>query len=101
MQIIISDYLHKDFSLKEAGVVTLSKVDISRDLANAKIFFSVLNNTLDLVEITNILNKKAGFIKGIIGRSIRIKHVPNIKFIYDDSFEYSEKIDRLLLKIKK
>ena len=101
VSIIISDYLHKEFSIQGAGVVTISNVKLSRDLTNAKIYFSVLSNTLSLDEITNALNKKSGLIKGIIGRSIRTKHVPNIKFIYDDSFEYSEKIDRLLSKIKK
>ena len=101
VSIIISDYLHKEFSLVGCGVITISKVRISRDITNAKIYFSVLSNTLSLDEITDALNKKAGLIKGIIGRSIRTKHVPNIKFIYDDSFEYSENINRILSKINK
>ena len=99
IKIILSDFILKGLDSPECGIVTISKVNVSRDLSNAKIYYTVINNLSSKEEISNILNKKSKFLKGIIGKQITSKHIPNITFYFDDSIEMYEKIDKMFLKI--
>ena len=99
IKIILSDFILKVFNLPEYGMVTISKINVSRDLRNAKVYYTVINNSLPKKEISNILNKKSKLLKGIIGKKITSKNIPNITFYFDDSIEVYEKIDKMFLKI--
>tara|TARA_B100000029_G_C17146528_1_gene804399 strand:- start:52 stop:411 length:360 start_codon:yes stop_codon:yes gene_type:complete len=99
IKIILSDFILKDFNLDGSGIITITKVKISNDLSNAKIFYSVINNTLSNQEVLVSLNKKARLIKGIIGKKITSKNIPNIIFYFDDSVEKYEKMDRIFIKL--
>ena len=99
IKIILSDFILKNLVLDGKGIVTITKVDISNDLSNAKIFYSVINNTLSLEELSRSLNKKSKFIKGIIGKKIRSKNIPEIKFYFDNTIELYEKMDNIFLKL--
>ncbi|MGB9720920.1 MAG: 30S ribosome-binding factor RbfA [bacterium] len=80
------------------GMVTITKVAISPDLKDAKIYFTTLGDgTNDL----NILEGAKGFIRTALAHRIRIKFIPDLKFILDESPKYGEKIDKLLNEIEK
>jgi len=95
IKIILSDFILKDFNLEGSGIITISKVNVSRDLRNAKVYFTVIDNTISNSNVTDELNKKSKFIKGIIGKIITSKNIPDIKFYFDDSIEFYDKIDRI------
>ena len=99
IKIILSDFILKDLNLPKCGIITISKVNVARDLSNAKIYYTVINNSSSKEEISNILNKKSKFLKGVIGKQITSKHIPEITFYFDDSVEVYEKIDKMFLKI--
>ncbi|MGQ9465125.1 MAG: 30S ribosome-binding factor RbfA [bacterium] len=80
------------------GMVTITKVIITPDLKEAKICFTSLgNSTNDL----SILEGAKGYIRSRLAHRIRIKFVPDLKFIIDESSKYGEKIDRLIEEINK
>ena len=95
IRIILSDFLLKDFNLEGSGIITISKVKVSNDLSNAKIFFSVIDNHISIDNLSKELNKRSKFLKGVIGKIITSKNIPDIKFYFDDSMEFYEKIDRI------
>ena len=98
-KILINDdfYLHKLTN----RVVTVTDVDISPDLKNAKIFImSSPNEISNNVLVVKELNKKSGYIKKIISKSLKIRFVPKISFFQDTSYEYSQNIDNILKKLK-
>lgn len=97
IKIILSDFILKDFNLEGSGIITISKVDVSSDLRNAKVYFSVIDNSISNENLTEELNKKSKFIKGVIGKIITSKNIPEIKFHFDDSIEFYDKIDRIFL----
>ena len=99
IKIILSDFILKNFNLEGRGIITISRVKVSNDLSNAKIFFSVIDNQISTDSLASELNKKSQFLKGILGRKIRSKNIPNLKFYFDDSIEFYEKIDRIFLKL--
>ena len=99
IRIILSDFILKSLNLKGSGIITISKVKVSRDLSNAKIFFSVIDNEISTENLSKELNKRSKFLKGLIGREITSRNIPNLVFYFDDSIEFYEKIDRIFLKL--
>ena len=99
IKIICSDFILKDFSVEGRGVITVTKVKVSSDLGSAKIFYSVINNVISKKDLNINLNKKSKFLKGVIGRKITSKKIPEISFYFDDSIEFYDKIDKIFSKI--
>lgn len=84
----------KDPRLK--GFITISAVKVAADLGHAKIYFTVFND--DKVVAASILNAAAGYLRSALARSITLRTVPQLHFIYDESIEYGERLSRLIDK---
>lgn len=78
------------------GLVTISAVKVAADLGHAKIYFTVFNE--DKVLATQILNAAASYLRTALARSITLRTVPQLHFVYDDSVEYGERLSRLIDK---
>ncbi|MFJ1268407.1 30S ribosome-binding factor RbfA [Legionella lytica] len=76
------------------GIVTISAVKVAADLAHAKVYFTVLNNDKKLVE--TILNAAASYLRSALARSITLRTVPQLHFVYDESIEYGQRLSRLI-----
>ena len=76
--------------------VSLTAVDLSRDLSVAKVYFSLLKPEDSPEAALEGLNKAAGFLRGRLGREIKVRHVPELRFIHDDSVEHGMKISELI-----
>lgn len=84
----------KDPRLK--GMVTISAVKVAADLGHAKIYFTVFNE--DKVLVASILNAAAAYLRSALARSITLRTVPQLHFVYDESIEYGERLTRLIDK---
>ena len=90
------DFIFENFDSKN---LTIVDVILSSDLKNAKIFVStnsISENNLFIDE----LNKKSKLIQRKIASNLTLKFTPKIKFLFDNSFEYSNKINSILETIK-
>ena len=67
-------------------MITISKVDVSPDLRHAKVFLTFINSGDSYNEIISHLNKKSKLYKFIIGKEIRLKRIPAIKFYHDNIY---------------
>jgi ribosome-binding factor A len=85
---------------RRIGFVTITGVEISRDLRHAKVFFSAMGTEKKKTESCAALNHAAGWIRHELGQRIRMKFLPEIVFYEDSSIAYGEKIDQLLDQIK-
>ncbi|KTD28734.1 ribosome-binding factor A [Legionella israelensis] len=77
-----------------SGFVTVSAVKVSSDLGHAKVYFTVLNEDKELA--TSILNSAASFLRTVLARSIKLRTVPQLHFVYDESIEYGKRLSRLI-----
>jgi len=82
------------------GFTTLTRIELSDDIRNAKVFVSVMGGEKEKKNTMEALEKASGFIKWEIGKRLRLKHIPDIIFKLDTSMEHSEKIARLLKELK-
>ena len=102
IRFLVSNFLIKDdfiFENFDSKNLTIVDVILSSDLKNAKIFVttnSVNENKLFVDE----LNRKSKLIQRKLASNLTSKFTPKIKFFFDNSFEYSNKINNILETIK-
>ena len=75
--------------------VTITDCDTSNDLSYAKIYVTVLDEEKK-EETLKALNKASSFIRGELAKRIDIRNIPELKFYYDESISYGEKIDKII-----
>ncbi len=100
---LISKALHRETfydEVIEASNITITEVNVSPDLKNAKVYIMPLGGERKL-EVLESLNKVKGHIKKLISGGITLRQIPKISFIIDSSFEYAKHIDEIIKKIKK
>ena len=76
--------------------ITLTGVDLSRDLGVARVYFSVLNPEDSPETALEGLKRATGFLRSKLGRALQIRHVPELRFLHDDSAEVSARISELI-----
>ena len=101
MKIEISDIINNKIKDPRIGFLTITDVEVTGDLQQAKVFFTVLGEEEERENTLLGLNKANGFIRSEIGRRIRLRKVPEISFEYDVAFEYGSHIDELLRNLEK
>ncbi len=80
--------------------ISITDAEVTNDLSNAKIYFICLDETKK-EEITKDLNEAEGFFKKFLSEALDIRHIPDLKFIYDDTIAYAENIEKIIDKINK
>ena len=78
----------------ESLIVT--KVEVTDDLKHARVFISTYLQNLDMTETLQALKGATGFIRGQLGRRLKLKQVPQVAFKIDESAEHSIKISKML-----
>jgi ribosome-binding factor A len=82
------------------GFVTITGVHMSRDLRQAKAFFSMLGPLEDKEKSKAGLNSASGYIRRILAKRLKLKQIPTIVFEFDESLEYSSHIDKVIKDLK-
>ena len=96
----ISSIIHEELKDPRIGFLTVTRIELTQDLRYAKIFFSVLGTEKEQTDTQEALKSASGFIRRLIAQRIRLRLVPEIRFIQDKSSEYSVHIQQELDKIK-
>lgn len=77
------------------GLISVTKVSVTKDLKYCKVFVSMIGSK-DEKEVMDALKSAAGLIRREIGSNIRMHSTPEVKFEFDDSMEYGEKIQKII-----
>lgn len=76
--------------------VTITDCDVTNDLSFAKIYFTT---TDDRKKVEKDLNNAAGFFRSLLAERLQIRHTPELRFIFDESIEYGQKIEKIIEKL--
>lgn len=76
--------------------VTITDCDVTNDLSFAKIYFTT---TDDREKVEKDLNNAAGFFRSLLAERLQIRHTPELRFIFDESIEYGQKIEKIIEKL--
>lgn len=97
----VSKIVQMELKDPRLGFLTITKVDLTRDLRYARIYFSVLGDEKAKKNALYGLRSAKGFIKNLISEKVKLKFMPEIEFKIDDTLEHTQKIFNLIDKIKK
>lgn len=94
----ISYILQNEVKDEDIKFVTVTGCDISSDLSYAKVYVTVLDDDKKNTTLEALNNAKS-FIRGELSKRVEIRHTPELKFIFDKSIEYGNKIENLIEEI--
>tara|TARA_R110000782_G_scaffold160630_1_gene252686 strand:+ start:1474 stop:1845 length:372 start_codon:yes stop_codon:yes gene_type:complete len=77
-------------------MVSLNTIELSRDLSVARIHFSMLDPDGDPAPVLEGLQRASGFLRSRLGREVKIRHVPELRFSHDDSAAEAQRISSLI-----
>lgn len=78
------------------ALVTLTEVVVTRDLRMARVYYTVLGDETEKLEAVEGLAKAASFIRRTLGREMSMRHIPELRFEYDQSADTGRRIEDLL-----
>jgi ribosome-binding factor A len=95
----MSNMLVRELKDPALGFITVTKARVTDDLRHAKIYYSVYGGDQKKNESAQALERAKGHIRTELGRRLKIRFVPSITFVFDESTEYADHIEHLLKKI--
>lgn len=91
----IAELLGSRIKKQEAKEALLTEVSVSRDLSHAKVFYTLLDESRREV-VQQALESVGGQIRSILGKEMRLRMIPELHFIFDESEKNARKMDELL-----
>jgi ribosome-binding factor A len=92
---VLSDAITTDLKDPRIGFVTVTAVDTTPDLRQAKVFVSVLGSEDDIAASLQGLRSSHGFLQRRVAEELRLKHTPTLEFVFDDTARRADRINRL------
>jgi ribosome-binding factor A len=89
-------YLGKELG---GGLISLTKVAISKDLSIAKIYISAFGTKATPLEIVNYLNENKAFFRSEVAGKLRMRSTPDLKFFLDDTLDEIEHIQKIIKSV--
>jgi len=94
---ILSELLASDdFKDPRIGLVTITAVKVAKDMASAKVSFSVMGDDVQRAETLKGLISARAYMRTIVSRSLKVRSAPELRFVYDDSLDKSLRIEKTL-----
>lgn len=91
----ISKIIREEVKDDDIRFVTITATSITSDLSYAKVYFTNLIDS-DREKVTIALNRASSFIRGKLFDEVEIRKMPELTFVYDESIEYGNKIEKII-----
>ena len=88
--------IQRSFQDSDFGLITISMIKVSPDLRNADIFFTCLDNKVDIDSVQQILNQNAGQFRHELSRCLPLRHTPRLHFEFDSSLDQANRLTNLI-----
>lgn len=95
----LSDIIINETNDELLKTITITNIDLSTDLSYCKVYFTSLSQ-VDKKTLEKEVNEASSFLRGKLSNVLDIRHTPILKFIYDESIEYGNKIESILNNLK-
>ncbi len=96
IQRVLAELLTKSIKDPRLKMATITDVKMSKDLKNARIYFAVSGGPKRVDNALLGFKSAMGFIKRVLASELELRYMPELKFFYDESFDYGARIDSLL-----
>ena len=92
----LSGLLRAELKDPRVGMITLTGVEVSPDLAHAKVFFTTLGDADALARTETGLRRAAGFLRAELSHRLKLRIAPEIRFVHDASVERGARLSKLI-----
>lgn len=92
----LADLIRTDVKDPRVGMVTLTGVEISSDYHHAKVFFTTLGGADTVAKAGDGLHHASGFLRSQLAKGLKLRIVPELHFIYDESVERGIRLSKLI-----
>ena len=92
----LAQLVQRELKDPRLGMVTISAVEVTKDLSVAKVYFTVLNPGHDVEETLKGLNHSIGFLRRELAHRMKLRVVPELRFQYDRSIEEGSRLSALI-----
>ena len=96
LRVEIADLIQKEVRDPRVGFVTVTEVRMSPDLKHARVYVSILGDEEQTAESLDVLERSRGFLKSQIGHRLKLRYVPQLRFVLDETLDESARIESLL-----
>jgi len=100
IQTTLSEILLKKVKDPRLETATITDVKVSRDLRIARVYFVTSGNKKNMEEVAEGFKSALGYVKRNLARQLGLRYMPDIKFCYDESFDYGSHINKVLKTVK-
>jgi ribosome-binding factor A len=97
---IVAELLERRIKDPRLGFVTVTEARLTGDLREAKVYYTVLGDTVEREESAAALRSATGIIRSEVGRLIGLRHTPSLEFIADALPEDAQRIDELVAAVR-
>jgi ribosome-binding factor A len=95
----LADLLRREVHDPGIGFVTLTRVHVSPDLQAARVFYTALGDETARRNSARALQRAAPFLRRQVGSRIRLRRVPELTFVYDDSIASQDRVEQILSEL--
>jgi ribosome-binding factor A len=95
----LAEILRRHVKDPRLRLVTITSVDVSPDLRQAKIYFATTGDDEKIKRVLAGFEKARPYIKKLLGQELGLRYMPEIRFYYDDSLDYGARMEELFRSI--
>ena len=93
----LSDMIRHEIKEPGLGMISISEIRVTPDLGQAQVYVSILQDDREVIDRSlETLQVYAGKLRGLLGKRMRIRRVPELTFIYDDLIRRSAELDQVI-----
>lgn len=101
VKIALSDIILREVkNISVTGLISVTDVKITPDQKYAKVYISIFGKQ-NKQKVIDALRRASGFIRSLLGKRVRMRNIPELNFVIDDSMEYGCHMDKLIDEVMK
>jgi ribosome-binding factor A len=100
VQKVLADLMQKGIKDPRLAQATITGVGVTRDLRIAKVYVAAHGGSYEKQDVLSGFESAKGFIKRELAKELGLRYMPDLKFFYDESFDYGAHINRMLKSLR-
>jgi ribosome-binding factor A len=100
IQAELASLLTRDVHDPGIGFLTITRVKVSADLQQARVYYTIIGDDKAKRESARALGRATPFLRRQVGQRLRLKRVPELTFFFDESIEHGDRIERILQQLE-
>lgn len=92
----LANLIQREMDNRRFGLITISVVDVSPDLLNAKVYVTCLRDDTDKHDMVVALNERASHFRHELAKNSRLRTTPKLNFVFDSSVEHGTRLSALI-----